>query len=740
MRITVASGNIAVLLALGCDSQTMPPATSGHLPEEPGTSVQVALDSAASASLALALEHDDTLDAATLLRDHAVPFTAELGYDPLSAPQLDHIVEVLSGPASGADAILNTVGRTGLALIDENPYPSFPYGYMNIYAAHLPVFVSADMVLEALHRSYDDILVALEREVLKPRLKRLLDGMNDRLSNGALADDADLADDVRFYLNVGRALLEPKLARGLGPELRRFVDAAEAAAGEQQLSLFGVPRAIDFSQFTPRGHYAGDEALERYFRAMIWFGRTDLRLIETAADGATVFRRRQLDVAYALRELLGADGIEEWRRLDQAIGAFAGEHDDMTPSELDELAASLGVSDRQGLAALDDAAIAQAIVDGKYGAQRIASQVMRRSGAGPATLPLSASFYLLGQRYTVDSHVLSSVVYDRAPDRVVPDPLDVAFGALGNDQAASLLAPQLEAHTYAPQLGRVRSVVDAHPEEYWSGSLYTAWLSALRELSPSAAAFEAQPGLPSIARSEGWGRRLLNTQLGSWSQLRRDSVLYVKQSYTSNVACEFPDAYVDPYPRFFERLVTLAERGTQLVSELDWGQSGLGARVASYFGELQRISTILGEMASAELSGTPFSEEQLAFVNDAVSVDANCDGTIFGQRGWYEELFFDPLRAVELDPTIADVHTDIGGDLPLQRPPSVLHVGTGMPRAMVVTVNSCNGPRAYAGIVYTYRELLIQSLTRLTDDDWKARLGTPSEPGDPSWLQPVVAR
>ena len=34
-----------------------------------------------------------------------------------------------------------------------------------------------------------------------------------------------------------------------------------------------------------------------------------------------------------------------------------------------------------------------------------------------ATLPLSRSFALLGQRYVVDSHVFSNVVFDRVPDQ-----------------------------------------------------------------------------------------------------------------------------------------------------------------------------------------------------------------------------------------------------------------------------------------------------------------------------------
>ena len=91
------------------------------------------------------------------------------------------------------------------------------------------------------------------------------------------------------------------------------------------------------------------------------------------------------------------------------------------------------------------------------------------NGLGKGTLPLSRTFLLLGQRYVVDSHVFSNVVYDRVQrgsvKRMMPDPLDVAFAALGNNQAAPLLRPQLDKHRYAPDLAAMRVLVDDHGDE-----------------------------------------------------------------------------------------------------------------------------------------------------------------------------------------------------------------------------------------------------------------------------------
>ena len=40
-------------------------------------------------------------------------------------------------------------------------------------------------------------------------------------------------------------------------------------------SIYGGQRAIDYSQFQPRGHYTKSAALKRYFRTMMWLGRAD---------------------------------------------------------------------------------------------------------------------------------------------------------------------------------------------------------------------------------------------------------------------------------------------------------------------------------------------------------------------------------------------------------------------------------------------------------------------------------
>jgi hypothetical protein len=197
------------------------------------------------------------------------------------------------------------------------------------------------------------------------------------------------------------------------------------------------------------------------------------------------------------------------------------------------------------------------------------------------------------------------------------------------------------------------------------------------------------------------------------------------------------------YPEFYDAIVKYAEQGDRIVEIAAQAQdSEFASRVAAYFEALRNAADRLGEMARAQRSGQPFTDEQLAFINDAVRIEQEsvvCT-TIDVPDGWYADLFFQREDSIEFDPTIADVHTqpaDEAGNIVGK----VLHVGTGYPRYMVTTIDTCNGPRAYAGVVYAYHEQVTEDFERLTDPQWAGGFQADGvRPADVSWMAPVLAQ
>ena len=710
---------------------------------DPGMPVVVddpAAHAAAVAALHAEIASDQPEDAAGFESRWSTKYLATLPYDPLTAQGMDRLTASTLGVSAAEQQALS---RVGFVISARQVFPTFFYGYKAIYADHLPLFVSVDSVIHAVHRSYDSALMNIEFALLTVNLRSLLAGMQADLASGTGGDlPSEVREDVDLYLTVARRLLgdtaATPVAGARASDVSTLVAAAQAASGIQRLSLFGQVRDVDFSQFTPRGHYTSSPALISYFQSMIWLGRTDLRFLQydTSAPAGTPprFYRRQFLAALLLAELTdGGNRLAAWQQNDDILRGFAGESDNMTVDDFPKLRATAGVTTSSALAALPDDGIAQALLDGGFGIQRIASQVL----FGGAGVPLDRVFLFFGQRFVIDSEVFSNVVFDRVrghPMRMMPNPLDVAFAALGNNAAAPLLASELATYpNYPGALHDARRLVDLHGDDFWSGSLYGEWLGALRGLSVPIGDPTAAVGLPAVMQTEPWARRVINTQLASWAELRHDTLLYAKQSYTTVPLCDYPDAYVDPYPDAWAGIVRLAQLGQTIARALPTDTS-YGDILTSYFSMVENVASTLGGMAQAERAGQPLTADQLAFINQAVeevTVSAGCSTQIV-PTGWYAQLFLNQSDNQKTDPTIADVHTDPADA-------QVLHVATGLPRLMYVTVDGCNGPRAYAGVVSSYFEQTTDNLQRLTDMEWSTEIMQSPPPPDVAWTADLVA-
>jgi hypothetical protein len=651
--------------------------------------------------------------------------------------------------------------KNGFVIADDGDHfgDTFLGGWLTIFRADLPLYVTADALLHAIHRSYDAILKDVELSILVPATGQMLASIRERLGRregAALSPQA--RRDVDLFAAVALSLLQGAAVHPVAgadtQEIAAWLAKASDAKGFGEASVFGRARLVDFSQFTPRGHYSdeGDTrlpvtergVLARYFRAMMWLGRTDVRMIETGPADAPVLRRRELELACALHEMLATDGQKAWRELEATMNTFVGERDSMGPGDVDQLYRDLGIGGFQDLAAVPAERLLTTMARGRYGYPRIETQ------PALATDPAAVHFSMTGQRYIVDLQAFSDVVYDRVAGRMMPDPLDVAYSVLGNGEAKTLLSDEIAKYRYESNLEDVRSRVESLGAPFWSSSLYNLWLGALRALGS-----ESGDALPPVVRTPAWSRRMLNTQLASWADLRHDSIVYAKQSYTdSQIICSFPDAYVDPYPLFYERLEAFARQGQELVRTLDFGRNiALRDRIGGFFRGLGDVTANLARIAHREEKGDGLSAADLAFINHALSQDppmsGGCGGPPTILRGWYVDLFY-AHDADSFKPTIADVHTqptDANGSVVGK----VLHVGTGEPRLIVVNVAHLGPPRLYTGVVSSYFEVTTDRFNRLTDDRWRAlvelrrtavglspHVEGPQPPDDVRWMRDLV--
>ena len=102
-----------------------------------------------------------------------------------------------------------------------------------------------------------------------------------------------------------------------------------AQMAEQELEMIFAAEGIvqsplaedlmDYSQFLPRGYYEGDDTLEAYYRAMMWYGQVNF-----SQDNDSL-NRSALLMTLAMMET----DISAWERIYTVTAFFSGVSDDL---------------------------------------------------------------------------------------------------------------------------------------------------------------------------------------------------------------------------------------------------------------------------------------------------------------------------------------------------------------------------------------------------------------------------
>ncbi|MCK5798606.1 MAG: DUF3160 domain-containing protein [Deltaproteobacteria bacterium] len=641
--------------------------------------------------------------------------------------------------------------RNGFVVSERLGASTFAVAYYNVYTHDLPVLITTDSILHAWHRSYDAVLAQLEGTYLAPSLGTIFDAMKKEIPRARAAyGDSVLKKglgDAALFVDVARALIAGKEST---PQSN--VNALLKAILKERVKrvrLFGERRKIIFSQFHPRGHYANTTTLKRYFRAMMWLGSIDLRFDERHPGRSM----HQLRVALVLVDLLDrAHQKTAWATIDQTIQAFVGETDSLTVSGLRALLRANGVASIASVhTPADLKRVYAAIMGGRAGKQQIAGHPTN-SPEGNARYVLPRSFTMMGQRFTLDAWALSQLVFDRIlwkgkkVGRRRASGLDVAFTTFGNDVTTHRLRARI--HTtrgkkfrdglpYHPQLAALREVIDALPRTSWMQNIYSRWLGTLRALS----APTTSPRFFAAMRSRAWAEKGLNTQLASWSQLRHDTILYVKQGVTFGILCDHPDLLVEPRPAFWATLQAMAQATARRLGGLPLGRlnqtKGIGikklqARWRTFFSHFAAQVGELHQASVAHLARKPLPPKLLKRLLNVVQIRHGSGFTAY--NGWYPKLFYKGTSdAGKSDVIVADVLTTLP-DAIARDPGAILYEGTSYVDSLVLAVDRGAYRALYVGPTFRHYEFNAPPGHRLDDKAWKKIVNSAqTRPPRPAW-------
>lgn len=574
-------------------------------------------------------------------------------------------------------------------------YSDYANAIHEVHQSQLPVFVSVDAVLHAIYKG-NDVMIAEIEVALSESLARVLEQMHGALPSARAAYTPETFADLDLYIAVAHSLLladdgpADPISAPLKDRRDELLAAIAEARGQETVTLFGRDRVIDFSAFTPRGHYTG--ALAPYFRAAMWLSRLELNLVSRSCRAAqpglspnSEETPREAVLALALSDLAKrAKVLEDLGSIEEAWTVLAGGREDVSLAQLDGLRERANID---SVEAPDAAERLRRVIGGNF--RRTVAAVPMPQGV--EELPVVAS--MLGSRVGSGVDLASMLVHDRVPDRFDLDVADVAY-ALGNDRARVYLEDELaQFPQLAGQLDKARALAAAAPE---GDDLAGAWFAAIRSLAQ-----KPQGVLPSFMATPAYEDLRLNTTAAAWGQIRHNYVLMEATAY-DGFGCEIPDGYVEPAPAMYEELIAYADRGARALARLG-GSADVYVGDPEYFARLGKVLRVLRAIGEEELANHPLSEDMKQFLAMAVEVSAEVEGMyepscVAKYRGWYFELF--PRRPYDEESPYAFASPEFMVDVfASSNSGKVLHVGARRPRLGLFVVDAGGGPRLAVGPV-----------------------------------------
>ncbi|MBA3484426.1 MAG: DUF3160 domain-containing protein, partial [Pirellulales bacterium] len=419
-----------------------------------------------------------------------------------------------------------------------------------------------------------------------------------------------------------------------------------------------------------------------------------------------------------------------------------GENDSLTVFQTIEMLDAEGIGGLSDVDSKDEIeAFQDALRAGGAGAQRIRSQSVVSDPNDLYQVPPPCTFQLFGQRFVIDSFVLSKVVYDsiifdgKKVMRKLPTGVDV-MASLGNDAALPLLEKEMTESPYAANLKASQEFIAQSPPDFWRANLYNIWLDAIRTLD---ADLTTEVNLPQAMRTAAWQRKQLQTQLASWTELRHNTVLYAKQSYPSEASCEYPTGYVEPYPETYARIKRFAAEAARLIEAADFSltsrdHSQIKRKQVEFLSQMADTLGRLETLARKELAAEPFTDEDQQWLKKVIDIRGGGSGTPT-YTGWYCQLFYaGGPQCAEWDPVVVDVHTDPQPDLQTGTG-TVLEQGVGNCTYLVAAIDNEDDRMIYVGPAYSYYEFRQPADARLTDQEWQHQLLIKKEPPRPDWTK-----
>lgn len=568
----------------------------------------------------------------------------------------------------------------------------------------VPNFITADSALHIYHKFYDKSLMSVESNYLYNDLKLMSEQMllNSIDLFNVLKDEElkQLQKNNIVYFLVASELMgaSTEITAKVDPKLKELanneLDLIAQSKGYVRSPLF--QNDMDYSQFTVRGHYTRSDELGQFFKTMIWYGIAPLPFFNDSGDWnkSNTFQALLQSLSIFLDPGYGkVSATEQWSNIYSITSQYVGLSDDIQAFTMNKLRVSVFGEDTN-----PDNYNDSKYEDKLLKAVKDLPEPQIQGKITKASTPTGKQYRFMGQRYVLDSFIMQELI--EPYKRPVPSALDVA-GVLGSNTAETILLvdnkPQQIWPEYELTYKKLKSEVSGYSEELWGRNLYNGWLWSIQSALTE---YDVNSGMPMFMTNDAWRHKTLNTALGSYTELKHDTVLYSKQAVAemggpSETASQH---YVEPNVPLYSKLLYLTDQTISLLEDNNMLNESMRNGAELY----KEVLELLLNCSIKELSNEPLTEEekdQLLWYGGKMEIISY----------YLLEGLTDDYSAVELsDMLVTDVATIVKS--------GYLSLGTGTYDYIYVVVPVEGKLYLTRGSVYSYYEFL--SDTRLTDEEW----------------------
>lgn len=596
----------------------------------------------------------------------------------------------------------------------EQPF----YVYEENEYANIPSFITTDSVLHVYHIFYDYTLRTLEQE----RLYDIAKTMTKRILEESLKAYKEITDEglkeiqaknLAFFL-VGANLLGigdtadyPTLVSNMASE---EIKKIRNKVGFSKSSIF--PYEMDYSQYIPRGHYTRSLQLEEYFLAMMWYGQVSFPLYN---EDKTRNIEQTLQAILTTDILIKNDDIVKmWDQIYRPTNFFVGSSDDLGIYDYISISKKAYGDKPKLIDYIDDKKLDKFYEEAnKLPEPKIQPEYIDINS------PSGKQFRFMGQRYIMDSEMIQRLV--KPILRPIPSGLDV-MAVLGSERAKEIqLANPInqEWEDYPIKLEELKNEFSKYEEKDWKRNLYTGWMWTLTGLIQN----KPQDTYPDFMKNEAWVDKSLSTALGSWAQLKHDTVLYGKQSGAEMGGWEEEETkgYVEPSVEVYERLIWLTQYSRDFLKDLDLEISDIDVKMERF----EWLLDFLLNTSKKELKGEVLTDEEYDRIKLYGGILEDLASSFIGDGMRWFEITSETDRNMAV---ISDYH-NIGRD-------GVMLTGVGPAYEIFVVAPIEDELILTKGAIFSFYEF--PSENRLTDEDWQKMLKEDTQPNQPEWTQSFI--